>query len=87
MAALLLLLQSPLFAQDREVNGTVLNNADNNPIPGVTVTNQNTNQRAQTNQTGYFSIKAQTGHVLVFTSVGFSKVTVTVSRENLFPCA
>ncbi|HYF30075.1 MAG TPA: SusC/RagA family TonB-linked outer membrane protein [Chitinophagaceae bacterium] len=82
-AALLLLGQSPLFAQEREVNGTVLNNADNTPIPGVTVTNQNTNQRVQTNQNGYFSIRAQNGHVLVFTSVGFSRATATVTGDNL----
>lgn len=83
LAAVLLLVQSPIFAQDRVVTGTVLSSADNTPIPGVTVTNQNTNQRTQTNQSGGFTIAAQTGHVLVFTSVGYSRATVTVTDNNI----
>ena len=82
-AVALLLMQSPLIAQDRSVTGTVLSNTDNTPLTGVTVTNQNTNQRTQTNQTGTFSISAQTGHVLVFTFVGYSRVTVTVTDNNV----
>lgn len=78
-----LTLINPLHAQERQVSGTVLSDDDNAGLPGVTVTNRNTNQRVVTNSVGYFSIAAEKGHVLVFTYVGFARQEMTVGDVNL----
>lgn len=60
-----------LFAQNGTIKGTVTD-ANNNPLPGVTVTNQTTLKSTLTNANGNYQIAAQTGQVLLFTYVGFT---------------
>lgn len=60
-----------LHAQERAVTGTVVSNDDGTPMPGVTVANNTTGRKVQTNDAGYYSIAAATGHTLLFTFVGY----------------
>ncbi len=69
------------FSQERTISGTVLSEEDNKPMGGVTVSNLNTGKKTQTNNAGYYSINAQTGHQLVFSSVGFTTQTVRVGSD------
>ncbi|HYH16481.1 MAG TPA: SusC/RagA family TonB-linked outer membrane protein [Flavisolibacter sp.] len=68
--------------QTNQVSGTIVEQGDNSPLQGVTVTNRNTNQKTQTNNAGYFSIPAEKGHVLVLTYVGYSRQEVTVGDDK-----
>ena len=70
------------WAQQRQVSGTVLAQDDNSPLQGVTVTNNNTNQRTQTNAQGFYNINAEKGHVLIFTYVGYARQEVTVGDDK-----
>jgi ferric enterobactin receptor len=69
-------------AQPVQVSGTVTASEDNSPLPGVTVTNRTTNQRAQTNTAGYFAITAEKGQVLSFTYVGYARQDITVGDSR-----
>jgi ferric enterobactin receptor len=80
VAFMLLAFNSSLLAQDRTVSGTVLAEDDNNPLVGVTVQNQRTNQKTRTNSAGFYSIKANTGDVLTFTYVGYGRKQATVEE-------
>ncbi|HET9056781.1 MAG TPA: SusC/RagA family TonB-linked outer membrane protein [Chitinophagaceae bacterium] len=77
---LFLLSLSPqlLMAQEQTVSGTVSSVTDNAPLIGVTIQVKGTNITTQTNTNGQFSIKAQTGQVLVFTYVGYNKREITI---------
>jgi TonB-linked SusC/RagA family outer membrane protein len=77
----LLLLSCHSFAQERKVSGTISDD-DNKAMAGVTVSNQNTGKKTVTNNAGYYSINAQTGHQLVFSSVGFTTQTVSVGSDD-----
>lgn len=61
-----------MVAQERTINGTVTSSEDNLPIPGVSVVVKGTKNGVSTNVNGKFSIRANTGQTLVFTSVGFT---------------
>ncbi|MBP6025250.1 SusC/RagA family TonB-linked outer membrane protein [Ferruginibacter sp.] len=68
---MLFALMQNLHAQERAVTGTVISNDDGTPMPGVTVANNTTGRKVQTNDAGYYSIAAATGHTLQFTFVGY----------------
>ena len=69
-------------AQQTSVSGTVILSEENSPIAGVTVTNKTTNQRTQTNGSGYFTLTAEKGQVLAFTYVGYTKQEITVGDNR-----
>ena len=60
-------------------SGSVVGNKSNDPIPGVNVILQQTNQGVVTDFDGKFTITASVGDVLVFSYVGFKTVEHTVS--------
>lgn len=70
------------LAQSKSVTGTVVSAKDGDPVAGVTVTNKTTKKNTATNTAGYFSIAAENGQVLEFSSVGFIKTTVTVGDNR-----
>jgi ferric enterobactin receptor len=70
------------YAQDKTISGTILDETDNTPLEGVTVTNKNNSQRTRTNSAGYYNIKAEKGQVLTFTYVGYATKEVTVTDEK-----
>ncbi|HZI02069.1 MAG TPA: carboxypeptidase-like regulatory domain-containing protein, partial [Flavisolibacter sp.] len=84
VAAICLLSVCSIEAQTRQITGTIISEDDNTPLQGVTVTNRNTNQSAQTNAAGTFQIAAERGHVLVLSYVGFGSQNYTVTNDNIF---
>lgn len=76
------------FAQVKTISGTVSD--ESGPLPGVTVLKKGTTQGTETDFDGKYSIKANTGDILVFSFVGMkstertvgSASTINVSLEN-----
>lgn len=73
-----------LFAQSRQVKGTVTDEADL-PIAGVSVTIKGTKTTVQTNAEGNFTIEVPrpANAELVFTSAGYKPVTKSVGTGNM----
>lgn len=67
----------------RVVKGHVTD-AKKEALPGVSVLVKGTNTGTTTSQEGDFSIKANTGDVLVFTYIGFKTKEVAVTGQNTY---
>ncbi|PSL47629.1 TonB-linked SusC/RagA family outer membrane protein [Chitinophaga niastensis] len=63
--------------QEREISGSV-KDSKGNLLPGVTVQIKGASKGTQTNPEGKYHISANTGDILVFSSVGFALKEVTV---------
>ncbi|WP_315823167.1 SusC/RagA family TonB-linked outer membrane protein [Paraflavitalea speifideaquila] len=69
-------------APDRqEISGTVTD-ADNNPLPGVSVTIKGTHTGTSTDANGKFSIQVTPGQVLLFSSVGYQSIEIKAGSSN-----
>jgi TonB-linked SusC/RagA family outer membrane protein len=68
------------FAQEKTVTGVVSDAIG--PIPGANVVVKGTSRGVQTDVDGKFSIKANTGDVLIFSFVGMTETAVTVGASN-----
>lgn len=66
------------YAQDKTVKGVVVDEDDNKPVIGATVTVKGTTRASQTDPSGAFSIQAKKGDVLQFSYVGYQRKDVTV---------
>ncbi|HEY0678554.1 MAG TPA: SusC/RagA family TonB-linked outer membrane protein [Chitinophagaceae bacterium] len=71
-------------AQERTVRGVILADDTKAPLPGVTVTNRNTQKSTQTDNSGVFTISAADGHVLVLSYVGYAQRQITVAANTNF---
>ena len=69
------------FAQERSING-IVTSADNVGLPGVTITLKGTNKATQTDASGKYSIGAEKGQTLQFTSIGFQTQEVVIGDET-----
>lgn len=69
-------------AQERTIKGTVVSDRDNTPVPGATVTNKRTQTSVRTDNSGAFSIVANTGDQLEISSVGHLQMTTVVGAGN-----
>jgi TonB-linked SusC/RagA family outer membrane protein len=78
----LLLFSFPVLAQERMISGVVTGEDEGTPLLGVTVIVKGTTTGTQTDKEGRFSIKAQTGQVLVFTHIGFGSQEHAVHEKN-----
>jgi TonB-linked SusC/RagA family outer membrane protein len=86
---LLLLIGLGLFAQPRAVSGKVTDAKTGVGIPGVTVSIKGSTVSTQTNSDGVFTVPADNGTTLIFSSIGFksqelkvgSSASVTVAME------
>lgn len=67
-----------LFAQEKEIKGTVTSKAEGLPLPGVNVTIKGTSIGTQTNFDGEFTLIASVGDVLHFSYIGMSTTEMTV---------
>ncbi|WP_431242043.1 SusC/RagA family TonB-linked outer membrane protein [Flavobacterium sp. P21] len=79
--ALFALLQTTGYAQNKVVKGTITD-AAGLPIPGANVLIKGTKQGTSTDFDGKYSISANTGQVLVFSSTGSKTVERTVSTSS-----
>lgn len=66
---------------EREIRGTV-RDTKGTPLPGVTIQIKHTNKGTQSDADAGFTLKASTGDLLVFSSVGFITREVTVNTED-----
>ena len=71
-----------LFAQEKEIRGTVTSKADGMPMPGVNVLIAGTSTGTQTDFDGNYTLMASVGDVLTFSYVGMTSVSVTVGSSN-----
>ena len=68
------------FAQEKTVSGTVSD--ESGALPGVSIGIKGTNTGTETDFDGNYSIKADTGNVLVFRYLGYKVVSKTVGNSN-----
>ncbi|MGA8854991.1 MAG: SusC/RagA family TonB-linked outer membrane protein, partial [Christiangramia sp.] len=76
-----LLVTHGLFAQQKEVSGTVTDEMGI-PVPGVNVIVENTNRGTQTDFDGNYSLEVSNGEVLTFSYVGYATKKYTVGAED-----
>jgi TonB-linked SusC/RagA family outer membrane protein len=70
-----------LLHAQQATTGTIID-ADGTPIPGATVMISGTSEGTTTDFDGNFSISAETGAVLEFSSIGFETQMVTLSGQS-----
>ena len=72
---------STTFFQQQEIKGTVAD-SEKSPLPGVSVLVVGTQNGAETNFDGKYTIKAKKGDVLQFSYLGMKTQTITVGESN-----
>jgi len=77
LTLLLALVVQLTFAQEKTISGTVVDET-NMPLPGATVVIKGTATGTSTDFDGNYSIKANTGDVLVFSYVGYADQSTTI---------
>jgi TonB-linked SusC/RagA family outer membrane protein len=70
-------------SQERVISGTLVSDRNNEPVISATITNQRTKKSVQSSSNGAFSIRAQKGDVLQFSSVGFATRTITIGDQSV----
>lgn len=70
-----------LFAQDQRLISGSVTDAQNDPIPGVTIIVQGTTRGTTTDFEGNYEIAATTGEVLQFSYLGFERQLVEVGSQ------
>src|SRR5688572_9810241 len=80
-SGIMLLSVLSVCARQKTVSGTV-SGADGRPLSDVTVSVRGTNVATKTNPSGYYSISAAPGHVLVFSFVDHINREITVGDNN-----
>lgn len=83
LMALLCSFAGAVNAQNRTVTGTVTDKSDGSSIPGVSVIVAGSRSGTQTGVDGKFSISVPAGKALVFSSLGYTTQTLTVSGTTL----
>ncbi|MES2848428.1 MAG: SusC/RagA family TonB-linked outer membrane protein [Bacteroidota bacterium] len=78
---LLMLPALGVFAQERSIAGKVVNEKGA-PVPAATVKNKKSQMSVSADAQGLFTIKANTGDVLLISSTGFGEKQVTVKVDN-----
>jgi hypothetical protein len=69
------------YAQDKLITGRVTD-ASEEALPGVSISVKNKKAATISDAKGEYKIKASTGDILVFSSVGYVKVEKTVSAAT-----
>jgi TonB-linked SusC/RagA family outer membrane protein len=75
------------FAQEKTVTGTVTTVADGLPLPGASVIVKGTARGQQTDFDGKYSIKVNSGEVLVISYVGMTASEITIGTGNVYDVA
>jgi TonB-linked SusC/RagA family outer membrane protein len=81
MMGMLLLSPALLFAQQRTVTGTV-KDASGTAVPGVTIVVKGKPTGTNTNGDGKFSIAAAEKEILVFSSIGYEPLELTIDKRT-----
>lgn len=72
-----------IYAQSYQVSGTVTD-ADNQPLPGVTVTIEGTSRGTTTDFDGKYTIKVEMSENLIFSYVGFNDKKLQMDGTKVF---
>jgi len=83
IACVMLLGLSSVFAQSKEVTGTVVDKTDGSPLPGVSVAVKGTTQGTATDINGKYFIKVSPQDILVFSFVGMENQEITVGSKTV----
>lgn len=70
-----------MVAQNIEVKGVVTEATTNEPLPGVTVKVKGKDTGTVTNMDGKYSVKANKGDILVFSTIGMKSIEHTISSN------
>ncbi|MBG6235548.1 TonB-linked SusC/RagA family outer membrane protein [Pedobacter sp. CAN_A7] len=76
----LLVFPLAVAAQEISVSGKVTDQANGQPLPGVTIKVQGTNRGGVTDANGAFTLQVSTGASLIFSQLGMVSKTVTVAN-------
>lgn len=71
------------FAQAQEVNGRVTDSRDGSALSNVSISVKGTNTGTTTDADGKYSIRASTGAILIFSSIGFTEQEIRVTSSDL----
>ena len=71
-----------VWAQQKEISGTVTSTDDGLPIPGVSVIVEGTTRGTTTDFDGNYMIEAEATENLSFSYIGFETKTVAVGNQN-----
>jgi TonB-linked SusC/RagA family outer membrane protein len=71
------------WGQSKKISGTVISQEDGTPMGGVSVTKKGSEVGTQTSKDGKYSISADKGDILIFTSIGFAKMEITVGASDM----
>ncbi|MFN3801542.1 carboxypeptidase-like regulatory domain-containing protein [Belliella pelovolcani] len=71
-----------VWAQQRQVTGTVISAEDNLPLPGVNIRIKGTTRGAITDIDGKYSIQASENETLVYSFVGFLSQEAAVGNRS-----
>lgn len=85
--ALTVLFASPLLAQQLNISGKVISAEDSTGLPGVSVVIKGTTQGTATDVDGNYSLSAETGTVLTFSYIGFTKQEVRIQGQTVINVA
>lgn len=80
---LLLISMNALSQDDAQINGTVLNDATDEPLENVNIVNLNSVKGASSDQHGKFVIRASVNDTLYFSYLGFKSIRVRVTNDWL----
>lgn len=83
LISLLFLLTLSAVAQTKTITGTVKNEADGIPIPGVTVLIKGTTNSSITDFDGKYAIMAVSSDVLVFSYIGYDTKNVKITGTSI----
>ncbi len=70
-----------VFAQQQKISGTIRDNSDGSSIIGVNIVIKGKTTGTVSNNVGAYSIMASKGDTLVFTSIGYKSMEVTVEAS------
>jgi TonB-linked SusC/RagA family outer membrane protein len=81
--ALILAQVHPAFAQNRVIDGKVIDSATTSPLPGVTIRIGGTHSGTTTDANGSFRLTVTaTAHELIFSSIDYTRQTVPITNLN-----
>ena len=69
------------FAQEFQVTGKISDAADGSSLPGATVMVKGTTNGALTDLDGKYSLKVNSGNILVFSFIGYDSQEVTITND------
>lgn len=70
------------MAQERTINGTIVDEQTDEPLIGVTVIVEGTTTGTTTDINGNYSIRAFAGQSLVFSYIGYNTVTIPITDQT-----